>query len=277
MDPQERLFLESVWKALEDAGYCGAGFVGSSGECSSSQVGVYAGVMYGEYQLFGAEASQRGDRISASGSYASTANRVSYVFNLHGPSMTVDTMCSSSLTAIHLACQDLKHGRTDLAIAGGVNVTIHPNKYLMLSRGQFISDRGHCESFGEGGDGYIPGEGVGVALLKRLEDAEKDGDHIYGVIKGSEVNHGGKTNGYTVPNPMAQKDAITQALKEAGVHPREISYIEAHGTGTKLGDPIEITGLTKAFHPPLKAGPSKRTQAMQYCWLGSVQVKYRPL
>ena len=271
MDPQERIFLETVWKALEDAGYCRAGLVGAHGEYLSPQVGVYTGVMYGEYQLFGAEASPYGNRISVNSSYASIANRVSYVLNLHGPSMTVDTMCSSSLTAIHLACQDLKHRRTDLAIAGGVNVTIHPNKYLMLSRGQFISDRGHCESFGEGGDGYIPGEGVGVALLKRLKDAEQDGDHIYGVIKGSEVNHGGKTNGYTVPNPTAQKKAITQALKEAGVHPREISYIEAHGTGTKLGDPIEITGLTKAFETHPKGEPFNRTQTRPYCWLGSVK------
>ena len=263
MDPQERLFLETVWETLEDAGYSRGGLVGNSGEYLSSQVGVYAGVMYGEYQLFGAEASRYGNRISAGSSYASIANRVSYVLNLHGPSMTVDTMCSSSLTAFHLACQDLKHRRTDLAIAGGVNVTIHPNKYLMLSSGQFLSPQGHCESFGEGGDGYIPGEGVGVALLKRLVDAERDSDHIYGVIKGSAVNHGGKTNGYTVPNPNAQQMVIARALKEAQIDPRTISYIEAHGTGTKLGDPIEITGLTKAFR--------KSTPDNQYCWIGSAK------
>ncbi|MBC9915685.1 beta-ketoacyl synthase N-terminal-like domain-containing protein, partial [Chitinophaga varians] len=142
----------------------------------AGQVGVYAGVMYGEYNL--------------SGSLASIANRVSYFLNLHGPSMTLDTMCSSSLTAIHLACQDLKQGRTDLGIAGGVNVSIHPSKYLMLSAGQFISGDGHCQSFGEGGDGYIPGEGVGVVVLKRLSEAERDGNHIYGVIRGSSLNHG---------------------------------------------------------------------------------------
>ena len=118
--------------------------------------------------------------------------------------MALDTMCSSSLTAIHLACQDLKRAGPSLAIAGGVNVSIHPNKYLMLSAGQFISSDGHCQSFGEGGDGYVPGEGVGVVVLKRLSDAERDGDHIYGVIRGSALNHGGKTNGYTVPNPQAQ-------------------------------------------------------------------------
>src|SRR5690606_3615069 len=120
----------------------------------------------------------RGQPLAVGGSLASVANRVSYVLNLHGPSLTIDTMCSSSLSCIHLACEDLRHGRTDLAIAGGVNVTIHPNKYLALSVGQFISSEGKCQSFGVGGDGYIPGEGVGVAILKRLADAERDGDHI---------------------------------------------------------------------------------------------------
>src|SRR5688500_8714012 len=138
--------------------------------------------------------------------------------------MKLDTMCSSSLTAVRVACQDLKQGRTSLAIVGGVNVSIHPNKYLVLSAGQFISSDGHCQSFGEGGDGYIPGEGVGVAVLKRLAEAERDGDHIYGVIRGSAVSHGGKTNGYTVPNPQAQASAIRQALAQAGVDPRHISY-----------------------------------------------------
>ncbi|WP_241461468.1 enoyl-CoA hydratase-related protein, partial [Aquimarina macrocephali] len=178
--------------------------------------------------------------------------------------MTLDTMCSSSLTSIHLACQDLKEGRTDLGIAGGVNVSIHPNKYQMLSSGQFISSAGHCQSFGEGGDGYIPGEGVGVVVLKRLSEAKRDGNHIYGVIKGSSLNHGGKTNGYSVPNPKAQASAITQALKVSNTDPGHISYIEAHGTGTKLGDPIEIAALSKAFE--------KDTQNDKgYCLLGSAK------
>ena len=266
MDPQERLFLEHVWLALEDAGYSPEALQhlpNRTEQDLAAQIGVYVGVMYSEYQLFAAQASLLGETRVASGSYASIANRVSYLLNLHGPSMTLDTMCSSSLTALHLACLDLRQGRTDMAFAGGVNVSVHPNKYTMLSLGQFISTRGHCESFGEGGDGYIPGEGVGVAVLKRLEDAERDGDHIYGVIKGSALNHGGKTNGYSVPNPKAQQSVISLALKQAQVDPRTISYIEAHGTGTKLGDPIEITGLTKAFQ--------KYTVDKQYCWLGSAK------
>ncbi|HEU4888666.1 MAG TPA: beta-ketoacyl synthase N-terminal-like domain-containing protein, partial [Thermoanaerobaculia bacterium] len=263
IDPQERLFLQHAWMAMEDAGYTRAGLQVPDEQDLPGQVGVYAGVMYSEYQLLAAESSMRGKRLGIAGSAASIANRVSYALNLHGPSMTLDTMCSSSLTAIHLACQDLKQGRTSLAIAGGVNVTIHPNKYLALSAGQFISSDGHCQSFGEGGDGYIPGEGVGTVVLKRLRDAERDGDHIYGVIRGSALTHGGKTNGYTVPNPQAQTSAISRALAESHTDPREISYIEAHGTGTKLGDPIEIAALSKAFH--------RYTQDTEFCRIGSAK------
>ncbi|HET8798399.1 MAG TPA: type I polyketide synthase, partial [Thermoanaerobaculia bacterium] len=246
-DPQERLFLQHAWMAIEDAGYTRAALQTPCENDLPGQVGVYVGVMYSEYQLFGAEASARGKRLGIVGSAASIANRVSYVLNLHGPSVTLDTMCSSSLTAIHLACLDLKLGRTSMAIAGGVNVSIHPNKYLVLSAGQFISSDGHCQSFGEGGDGYIPGEGVGAVVLKRLSDARRDGDHIYAVIRGSALNHGGKMNGYTVPNPQAQASVISRALAEARIDARHVTYIEAHGTGTKLGDPIEIAALTKAF------------------------------
>ena len=204
-----------------------------------------------------------GQRLGIAVSAASIANRVSYALNLHGPSMTLDTMCSSSLTAIHCACQDLKQGRTSLAIAGGVNVSIHPNKYLMLSATQSISSDGRCQSFGEGGDGYIPGEGVGVVVLKRLSEAKREGDHIYGIIRGSALNHGGKTNGYTVPNPQAQSSAIRRALAESQIDARHISYIEAHGTGTRLGDPIEIAALTKAFQ--------QYTQDTEFCLIGSVK------
>jgi acyl transferase domain-containing protein/acyl carrier protein/NADP-dependent 3-hydroxy acid dehydrogenase YdfG len=245
IDPQERLFLQHAWMALEDAGYTRAALQA----CRGGQVGVYAGVMYGEY--------------NRSGSLASIANRVSYALNVHGPSMTLDTMCSSSLTAIHLACQDLRLGRTDMALAGGVNLSIHPDKYSMLSAGQFISSDGHCQSFGEGGDGYIPGEGVGVVVLKRLSDAERDGDAIHAVIRGSALNHGGKTNGYTVPNPQAQAAVIVDALRDAGVDARQVSYIEAHGTGTKLGDPIEIAALSKAFR--------EHTPDTGFCLIGSAK------
>src|SRR5262249_46973980 len=224
IDPQERLFLQHAWMAMEDAGYTRASLREPCEDDLPGQVGVYVGVMYSEYQLFSAEASLHGKRVGIAGSAASIANRVSYTLNLHGPSITLDTMCSSALSAIHVACQDLKQDRTSMAIAGGVNVSVHPNKYLVLSAGQFISSDGHCQSFGEGGDGYIPGEGVGVVVLKRLSEARRDGDHIYGIIRGSAINHGGKTNGYTVPNPQAQTSAIGRALAESHVDARHISY-----------------------------------------------------
>lgn len=258
MDPQERLFLQCVYGSLEDAGYTREA-LGKHG----GQVGVYVGVMYEEYQLYGAEQTLLGNPLSLGGSPSSIANRISYWCNFHGPSMAVDTMCSSSLTAIHLACQSLAQEGCELAIAGGVNVSVHPNKYLALGQGNFVSSKGRCESFGEGGDGYVPGEGVGAVLLKPLSKAIADGDQIYGVIKGTAVNHGGKTNGYTVPNPQSQADVIGRAIKEAGIDPRTISYVEAHGTGTSLGDPIEIAGLTKAFQA--------YTQDQQYCAIGSAK------
>ncbi|MFC5743592.1 non-ribosomal peptide synthetase [Dyella tabacisoli] len=263
MDPQERLFLECVHGAMEDAGYTRESVTRHAGAGQEGSVGVFVGVMYEEYQLYGAQAQARGQNVALLNSAASVANRISYFCNFHGPSLALDTMCSSSLTAIHLACQSLRQGGCAVAIAGGVNVSIHPNKYLMLAQGKFISGKGRCESFGEGGEGYVPGEGVGAVLLKPLAQAIADGDHIYGIIKATAINHGGKTNGYTVPNPNAQAQVIERALRDGGVDARAISYIEAHGTGTSLGDPIEIAGLSKAF--------GHWTQDKQYCAIGSAK------
>ncbi|MER0244441.1 SDR family NAD(P)-dependent oxidoreductase [Streptomyces sp. HSW2009] len=254
MDPQERIFLECVHHSLEDAGY-------SKRSLTGRPVGVYVGVMYEEYQLYAAQQQLRGEMITLNGSAASIANRVSYQYGFHGPSLAVDTMCSSSLVALHLAAQSLTSGECELAVAGGVNLSLHPNKFLMLGKHHFASTRGRCESFGTGGDGYVPGEGVGAVLLKPLAKAIADGDHVYGVIKGTAVSHDGKTNGYTVPNPHAQTAVIQRALERAGVAPEQVSYVEAHGTGTRLGDPIEVSALTKAFG----ADPAHR------CYLGSVK------
>jgi acyl transferase domain-containing protein len=211
--------------------------------------------------MYAAEECMKGNIIAVNPNYASIANRISYYLDFGGPSIALDTMCSSSSTAIHLACESIKRGECNAAIAGGVNITIHPNKYIMLSQGRFASSDGRCRSFGEGGDGYVPGEGVGAVLLKPLKRAIEDGDRIYSVIKGTSLNHGGKTNGYSVPNPNAQGELILDALEKANVNPRTISYIEAHGTGTSLGDPVEITGLQKAF--------GHYTQDKQFCSIGS--------
>lgn len=256
MDPQERIFLQTAWHVLEDAAY-------TRERLSKDSVGVFVGVMFGHYQLFGVEEAMKGNNIGLSSSFSSIANRVSFFLNLKGPSIAVDTMCSSSLTAIHMAKESILRGECEVAIAGGVNLTIHPNKYILLSQSNFPSSDGKCRSFGEGGDGYVPGEGTGAVLLKSLSKALEDGDHIYGIIKSSVLNHGGKTSGYSVPNPIAQADLIIKAIKKAGFNPRTISYIEAHGTGTALGDPIEITGLTKAFE--------ESANEKQYCAIGSVK------
>ena len=251
IDPQERLFLQTVWQTVEDAGY-------TRERLGSGKVGVFVGVMYGEYQLFSVD---QDDSPVLSASYASIANRVSYFFDFHGPSIAVDTMCSSSLTSLHLACESIRHGECEYAVAGGVNLLLHPLKYLQLSRGRFISTDGRCRAFGESGDGYVPGEGVGAVLLKSLSQAVADGDSIHGVIRATAVNHGGKTNGYTVPNPNAQAGVISDALQRSGIEAGSISYVEAHGTGTALGDPIEIGGLAKAY-----GGQQK-----QSCAIGSVK------
>ncbi|OMG74766.1 amino acid adenylation domain-containing protein [Burkholderia ubonensis] len=260
MDPQERLFLQCAHAALEDAGYPRDALERGA---RRRNVGVYVGTTHEEYQLYGVEEQARGHFVALSGAPASIANRVSYHFNLHGPSLSVDTMCSSSLTALHLACESLLNGRCEMAIAGGVNLTLHPNKYLALAQGRFASTDGRCRSFGDGGDGYVPAEGVGAVILKPLDQAIADGDPIHGVIKASALNHGGKNNGYTVPNPQAQAEVIARALRDAGIDARTLSYLEAHGTGTSLGDPIEIAGLSKAF--------GEFTQDRQFCAIGSVK------
>jgi len=259
LDPQERLFLQIAWECVEDASYTRQSLKGRS-------VGVFVGVMWGNYALMDvSEAQQQYGRPCPP--FSSIANRVSYVLNLSGPSLALDTMCSSSLTAIHLSCRAIHNGDCDMAIAGGVNLILHPTKYHLLAGGQYLSSDGRCRAFGEGGDGYVPGEGVGAVLLKPLSRAVEDGDHIHGVIKASALNHGGKTNGYTVPNQIAQTNVIGAALRQAGWDPGTIDYIEAHGTGTSLGDPIEIAGLNKAFDQARGAA----VLAPQSCRIGSLK------
>ena len=256
IDPQERLFLENVYGTLDDAGY-------TKESLSKEKVGVFVGVMYGHYQLYGALESAKGNLISLSSSYASIANRISYYFDFKGPSIAMDTMCSSSLTAIHLACESILRHECDVAVAGGVNVTINLDKYIFMCQQRFASSNGACRAFGIDGNGYVPGEGVGSVLLKPLKKAIQDHDNIYGVIKASAINHGGKTSGFSVPSPNAQEEVISTALKKAKINPRTISYVEAHGTGTELGDPIEITGLLKAY--------GSHTKDTQFCEIGSVK------
>ncbi len=243
MDPQERLFLEVVWQTLDDAGYPRTRLRAAH----NSRVGVFAATMYSEYPFFGVEQSTRGRLVSTDSSVAGIANRVSHALDLRGPSMTVDTMCSGSLTALHLAVASLRAGECALALAGGVNLSLHPNKFIEQARMRMTSHDHRCRAFGDGGDGFAPGEGVGAVLLKPLAAALADGDRVHAVIKGTAVNHGGRTNGYTVPDPAAQAEVIADALARAGVDPATVGYVEAHGTGTRLGDPVEIAGLERVF------------------------------
>ncbi|MRN51867.1 SDR family NAD(P)-dependent oxidoreductase [Paenibacillus monticola] len=258
MDPNERLFLETVWSTLEDAGYTGKELA-----AANHKVGVFVGNNNSSYEWLSGEASARGIFTQAHSAYWSIANRVSYFFNFQGPSLALDTACSSSLTAIHLACESLKRKECKLAIAGGVNLILHPVHIARLCYWNMVTADDKCKSFGEGADGFVDGEGVGAVLLKPLADAVKDGDRIYGVIKGSAINSGGRTNGYTVPNPNAQAEVILDVLNKTGIDPRTISYIETHGTGTSMGDPIEVAGLSKAFN--------QYTRDKHFCPIGSVK------
>ncbi|WP_439896702.1 thioester reductase domain-containing protein [Burkholderia ubonensis] len=243
IDPQGRLFLEESWTAIEDAGYTPATL------SANRQVGVFVGVMNGDYPT-GAQ-------------FWSIANRVSHALDLHGPSLAVDTACSSSLTAIHLALDSLRSGTCDCALVGGVNLIQHPRHLVGLSSLTMLSAGDACRAFGAGADGFVDGEGVGVLVLKPLSRALADGDAIHGIIRGSMINAGGKTHGLTVPNPRAQQAVVAAALARSGVPARAVGYVEAHGTGTALGDPIELTGLTRAF--------ADTTADRGFCALGSVK------
>lgn len=227
MDPQERLFLQTAYHAVQDAGYRPGDL------CPQAKVGVFVGAMNGTY--------------ARPSSFASIANRVSYSLDFKGPSLAVDTACSSSLTAIVLALESLYSGSSNVALAGGVNLIIDPVQYRNLSEMTVLSQGRRCASFAAEADGIVDAEGVGALLLKPLDKALADGDPIHGIIKGGSINAGGKTNGYTVPNPVAQADLVRDALERSGVRPEQIHFIEAHGTGTILGDPIEVAGLAKAF------------------------------
>jgi acyl transferase domain-containing protein len=257
IDPQERIFLQSCWEVIEDAGYTRE----QLNKLYAGRIGVFAGITKSGFDLM--RNLGRRHLSQPRTSFSSVANRVSYYFDWHGPSMPIDTMCSSSLTAIHVACGNIRAGECELAIAGGVNIYHHPSSFVDLCAHRMLSREGKCSSFGIHGDGFVPGEGVGTVLLKPLKAAIADGDHIYGVVRGTSVNHGGKTNGYTVPNPRAQSEVILEALSNAKVNPRAVSYIEAHGTGTRLGDPIEIAGLTQAF--------SQYTDERGFCSVGSAK------
>jgi natural product biosynthesis luciferase-like monooxygenase protein/amino acid adenylation domain-containing protein len=255
IDPQQRLILEVAWEALENAAVAPADLAGS-------QTGVYVGISSHDYDQLHAGAGM--DLYTATGAALSIApNRLSYLLDLRGPSLAVDTACSSSLVAVHLACQGLRNGEVTLALAGGVNLMLSNRTSIPFATAGLLAGDGRCKAFDAGADGYGRGEGCGVVVLKRLRDALRDGDTVRAVIAGSAVNQDGRSNGLAAPNGKAQVAVIRQALAQAGVAPAQIGYIEAHGTGTALGDPIELNALKEVL---LYERPSDRP-----CAIGSVK------
>jgi acyl transferase domain-containing protein len=237
MDPQQRLLLEVAWEALWNAGIAPDRLGGTS-------TGVFLGVYGTDYARLALENARAiGPHTCAGVSHSMASGRISFLLDLHGPSVTIDTACSSSLVAVHLACQSLRSGSCRTAIAGGVSLKLRPEHYLCLSKLGMTSPDGRCHTFDASGNGFVPGEGCGVVLLKPLTDALVEGCPIYAVIRGTAANQDGRTNALTAPNGLAQREVIQAALENARVSTADISYVETHGTGTALGDPIEVEAL----------------------------------
>ncbi len=262
MDPQQRIFLQSAWHALENAGYDPGTYQGA--------IGVFGGATTSTYMLFhlatNPDVVNSVDRLQllVGNAADSLTTRIAYKLNLRGPSFTIQCACSTSLVAVHVACQSLINGECDMALAGGVSANLSQRTGYQYVEGSILSPDGHCRVFDDEARGTVFGSGVGIVVLKRLDDALADGDYIHAVIKGTAVNNDGSFKvGYTAPSVEGQAKVISEAIAAAGVDAARISYIEAHGTGTNLGDPIEIQALTKAFKP--------YTDKKQFCAIGSVK------
>jgi acyl transferase domain-containing protein/NADPH:quinone reductase-like Zn-dependent oxidoreductase/NAD(P)-dependent dehydrogenase (short-subunit alcohol dehydrogenase family)/acyl carrier protein len=251
IDPQQRLLLTCCQRAMEHANI-------SASALSSVRTGVFVGAGQTDYSRVMSQYDNAIYSLDAhcgtGGALSICANRISYVFNLSGPSETIDTACSSALVAVHAAVNALRQGECDSAFAGGVNVCISPDSFISLSKARMLSMTGRCRPFDASANGYVRGEGCGVVLLKRLSDAVRDGDRVLAVIRGSAVNHGGRTSGISAPNGQAQKRVIQSALRNAEVDAADVHYVEAHGTGTPLGDPIEVDALSEVFHKDQAGG-----------------------
>jgi acyl transferase domain-containing protein len=264
LDPQQRLMLELSWSCLEDAGY-------SPSQLSGSPVGVFIGACnYDSILNLNQDQENIEGHIGTGTWTCMIPNRISHFFDFRGPSIPVDTACSSSLVAIHLAINALKEKECEIALVGGISILNIPTIYIQMSQLGMLSPTGQCQSFDSHADGYVRGEGAGIILLKPLVKAIEDKDHIYGVIKGSAINHGGKSRTLTSPNIYAQAQVLRTAYTKANIAPNTVSYIEAHGTGTPLGDPIEINALKRAFRQ-LYQQYKLPGSAKPYCGIGTVK------
>lgn len=258
MDPQQRILLEVCWEALEDAGI-------PMEKVNGSKTGTFIGISTNDYGRMVMN-SRNGDYDlypMTGNSFSIAANRISYVFNLRGPSIAVDTACSSSLTAVHLAFKSIVENEVEMAIAGGVNLILSPEITAGFSKAGMMAADGRCKTFDYKADGYVRGEGAGVVILKSLRKAQEDGDLIYAVIKGTAMNQDGKSNGITAPNGQSQEAVLKEAYKKARILPNQVKYVETHGTGTPLGDPIEIGALHNVLCEGRKQGEELRVGSVK--------------
>ncbi|WNG36076.1 type I polyketide synthase [Archangium violaceum] len=257
MDPQQRLLIEVAYESLEDAGI-------PIERISGTQAGVFVGISGGDYNLLQLASPEQIDAYTCTGAVRSIiANRLSYLFDLRGPSLVIDTACSSSLVAVHLACQSLRNKECDLAIAGGANLVLSPHWSVAIAKLQALSSDGRCKTFDARADGFVRAEGFGTVVLKRLSDALAAGDRIRALIRGSATNQDGHSQGLTAPNGLTQQALLRQALQNGGVKPEQVDFIETHGTGTSLGDPIEVSALSEVYGKPRPDG--------RPCVLGAVK------
>ncbi|NEW09011.1 amino acid adenylation domain-containing protein [Paenibacillus sp. SYP-B3998] len=263
MDPQHRLFLQVAWSTIEDAGY-------KPSDLSGSKTGIFVGIGTQDYsQIMDKHLVEHNPYALTGRTPFMLVNRISSMLNLHGPSEPIDTACSSSLVAIHKAVESIQRGSCQMAIAGGVNVILTPSVHLAFSAAGMLSDNGQCKVFDKEANGTVRSEGVGAILLKRMSDAISDGDHIYALITSSAENHKGKSASLTAPSANAQSDLLVEVYQKAKIDPTTISYIETHSTGTKLGDPIEVTGLKNAFSELYRKNGISSIQP--HCAIGSLK------
>lgn len=263
MSPEQRLMLQSVWECLEDAGYGGDTLKGSD-------TAIFMGC--GPTSYISLMAHLPVEAYSVTGSVSSVGpNRISYHMDWHGPSNPIDTACSSSLVAVHRAIEAIRAGHCQTAIIGGVNALLAPDVYISFTKSGMLCEDGRCKTFSDKANGYVRGEGVAMLMLKSLRAAERDGDDIYAVIKGAAENHGGRTTSLTAPNPNAQAAVIRRAIQDAGIDFQRMGYIECHGTGTELGDPVEISGLKSVAKELMDAESAVEKQASSPCYLGSIK------